>query len=210
MKLILSLDTCDVGLASQVLNQTNPMISHVKIGHIPMAMGSHVIEKMAESTSLFFDFKLHDIPTTMARAFANYQKMYPALSLFTIWGTVGNEALKAVIAEKQQAQVLSVISLSSDVACEKTFLQQVERNLTCGITGFITPSCMIASLRQQFGQEIAIYTPGIRYGQTDDHNNPFTPLQAKKAGADFIIVGRPIVNAPNPRQQCELFYQDCQ
>lgn len=210
MELILSLDTSDAELASLILNQTQSMISHVKVGHIPMSMGSEKIKELSQETSLFFDFKLHDIPNTMAKSFAFYQQEYKNLSLFTIWGTVTDTALKAVVAEKQQAQPLSVISLSSDIANESDFLKQVERNLTCGVTGFITPSAMISSMRQHFGDEIQIYTPGIRYQQNDDHQSPFTPLEAKKAGANAIIVGRPIMNAQNPHQQCEQFFKDCQ
>ncbi len=203
MKLILSLDTCDELKASQVLEQTKPMISHVKIGHIPMAMGSAKIKQLTQDIPLFFDFKLHDIPNTVATAFANYQRNYTNLALFTIWGTMSDKALKAVSAEQNTAQALAVISLSSDVTDESEFLRQVERNLICGISNFITPSVMIARLRQYFGSEVGIYTPGIRFQAPDDHAMPFTPKQAFEAGADFIIVGRPILNDPH---QCQAFF----
>ncbi len=209
MQLILSLDTTNPAKAATVMQETASLVSHVKIGHIPMAMGSETLSRLLQQSAVFIDFKLHDIPTTMARAVANYHQLFPNLSLFTLWGTVSDNALKAVVAESEKAMPLSVISLTSDTPNESTFLMQVERNLRCGIRGFITPPAMIAPMRQQFGKDVTLLSPGIRYEQANDHQKPFTPKQAKLAGADYIIVGRPILNAINPKQQCQQFFNDC-
>lgn len=210
MKLILSLDTCDENKASQVLTQTKSMISHVKLGHIPFTMGQDIIKEIIEDTPVFLDFKLHDIPTTMARAITGYKKTFKQLDMITVWGVCHNDGLKAVVEScDNQCQPLSVISLTSDIGDVNTFLKTVERNLNCGINGFITPSFMLEELRQQFGKDITLVTPGVRFSEINDHKNCVTPQQAFEKGCDYIVVGRPIMNAENIKAQTEKFYQYC-
>ncbi|MDP8051182.1 orotidine-5'-phosphate decarboxylase [Pasteurella atlantica] len=210
MKLILSLDTCDAIKASQVLSQSSAMISHVKLGHIPFTMGQERIKTLIQDTPLFLDFKLYDIPSTMARAIMGYRNIFTNLEMITVWGTSSNDVLKAVVEScDNQCQPLSVISLTSDIGDIKTFLKIVERNLNCGIHGFITPSFMLTELRQQFGNDITLVTPGVRFDYSDDHQNCVTPQQALAQGCDYIVVGRPIINAQKIMQQTEKFYQFC-
>ncbi|MDG6881568.1 hypothetical protein A6A21_03300 [Phocoenobacter uteri] len=186
------------------------MISHVKLGHIPFTMGQETIKKIIQDTPLFLDFKLHDIPSTMARAITGYRNAFEYLEMITVWGTSSNDGLKAVVEScDNQCQPLAVISLTSDIGNTTTFLNTVERNLNCGIQGFITPSFMLTELRQQFGNEITLVTPGVRFENKDDHQNCVTPQQALERGCDYMVVGRPIMNAQHIKQQTEKFYQFC-
>ncbi|MDP8184471.1 orotidine-5'-phosphate decarboxylase [Phocoenobacter skyensis] len=210
MKLILSLDTGDAQRASLVLDQTKSMISHVKLGHIPFSMEPDTIKEMIQDIPLFLDFKLHDIPSTMARAITGYRNTFENLKMITVWGTSSSDGLKAVVEScDNQCQPLSVISLTSDIGDVNTFLKTVELNLNCGINGFITPSFMLKEMRKYFGQDITLVTPGVRFENKDDHQNCITPQQALKQGCDYMVVGRPIMNAQNIKQQTQLFHQFC-
>jgi orotidine-5'-phosphate decarboxylase len=165
---------------------------------------------------VFLDLKLHDIPNTVSHAAAEAAKL--GVAMLTVHATGGAEH---GLAAAQPLLVLGVTVLTSlsdrDVeeigltgTASSNAVRLARLAQRCGLGGVVASPLEIAAIRDACGAELAIVTPGIRPAGEDrgDQQRTMTPLEAVRAGADYIVVGRPITGARNPRHAAMKIVED--
>jgi len=174
-----------------------------------------VTEIAATSSRVFLDLKLHDIPATVRRAAANCAAT--GISLLTVHAAGGPEMLRAAVegvrqgAAAEPPRVLAVTVLTSldhatlqelGVVGEPGEVVQRWTRLArdCGVDGVVCSALEAARLRASGEREMLLVTPGIRpqWSAADDQRRVVTPRAAIAAGADILVVGRPITTAADP------------
>ena len=173
--------------------------------------------------SVFLDLKFHDIPNTVAKAIAAAVRL--DVQMLTIHASGGSEMMRAAEQAAQQTAaqlghtaplVLGVTVLTSqdsntlaELGGETDVAKQVERlallAAKSGLRGLVCSPLEIAALRRILPPEIQLVTPGIRTGaeKADDQKRTLTPREAIQAGASWLVVGRPITAAADPRAAAE-------
>lgn len=164
--------------------------------------------------SLFLDLKLHDIPATVSGAMKALAPIQP--DFVTVHASGGaqmvNAAVEALAAAHPRGKVLAVTILTSmtpaDVAvlaggsCDlmETVVRLAKRAVEAGAHGVVASPLEAAALRDAIGDRL-IVTPGVRPADTsrDDQHRVMTPREALQAGADHLVIGRPIHAAADPR-----------
>jgi orotidine-5'-phosphate decarboxylase len=218
----------DVPTAEQALNlakQIAHAVGAFKIGsELFTAAGPDIVKKIrALGASVFLDLKFHDIPNTVAKAVAAAVRL--DVQMLTIHTIGGSEMMNAAEESAQQTAnqaglnaplVLGVTVLTSsdnhtlaEIGCDQNVGAQVERlaNLAvkAGLRGLVCSPLEIADLRQFLPSHTQLVTPGIRTGaeKSDDQKRTLTPREAIDAGANWLVIGRPIYAAENPREAAE-------
>jgi orotidine-5'-phosphate decarboxylase len=161
---------------------------------------------------LFLDMKFHDIPNTVFGAVRSALKHNPDFLTIHLAGgkAMVQKALEAAQA-RPQLTVLGVTILTSLADADllqlgmnppvaDRVLQMAEMGVEAGLRAFVCSPHEIAPLRQRFGRDIILVTPGIRpqWAEAGDQKRAFTPQMAVEAGSDYLVIGRPITQAPDP------------
>jgi orotidine-5'-phosphate decarboxylase len=223
--IIAALDVPTVERALKLAKEIAPVVGAFKIGsELFTNAGPDIVKKIrATGASVFLDLKFHDIPNTVAKAVASATRL--DVQMLTIHTSGGLEMMRAAEAAAQQTAnqaglnaplVLGVTVLTSseshtlaEIGCEANVGAQVERlaNLAvkAGLRGLVCSPLEIADLRQILPAHIQLVTPGIRTGaeKADDQKRTLTPREAIDAGANWLVIGRPIYAAENPRAAAE-------
>ncbi len=201
MSLILSLDTKNKELAKQIIQDTVKHVDCIKIGHILSPYLSYNdINKELCNKDIFLDFKLFDIPNTVFEGIKSYEEKIKNLKYITIHGTAEDEMILKSLDATKKTTILSVISLTSSTLDKSLFLKHAERNIKLGIKGFICPVSMLQDMRKHFGENIELISPGVRnQSDNNDHKEFASSSFAYLQGANHIVVGRPIINAKDPK-----------
>ena len=164
-----------------------------------------------QAGKVFLDLKLHDIPNTVAKAVEAADKL--GVKMLTLHLSGGGEMIRAAVrARKSEMLLLGVTVLTSSNnetlreigVAEKTsdhVLRLARLGVENGIDGLVASPHEVRALRQQVGDKIKIVTPGIRPAGADpgDQKRFATPREAIDAGADYLVIGRPITAAADPR-----------
>jgi orotidine-5'-phosphate decarboxylase len=169
----------------------------------------------AQGKKIFLDLKLHDIPRTVERAVA--AAVQHDVGMLTLHAAGGRSMLKAAAHAAQAAgarapRLIAVTTLTSlsqadlmEVGIRRGMKDQAlalgELALDSGLDGLVASAQEVEELRQHFGQKPLLVTPGIRPadGAMGDQKRVATPTMAVRAGSDFLVVGRPILEATDPR-----------
>jgi orotidine-5'-phosphate decarboxylase len=223
--IIAALDVPSAEQALKLAQQIAPVVGAFKIGsELFTSAGPDIVKKIrATGAAVFLDLKFHDIPNTVAKAVASATRL--DVQMITIHTSGGLEMMRAAEASAQQTAtqsgrntplVLGVTVLTSfnsdtlaEIGCQPNVGAQVERlaNLAvkAGLRGLVCSPLEIADLRQFLPAHIQLVTPGIRTGveKTDDQKRTLTPREAIQAGASWLVIGRPIYAAENPRAAAE-------
>ncbi len=223
--IIVALDVPNVETALSLAEQLAPVVGAFKIGsELFTSAGPDIVKKIrAIGAAVFLDLKFHDIPNTVAKAIAAAVRL--DVQMLTIHSSGGTEMMRA--AEKSSHEtarelgqppplILGVTVLTSfdsndlsEVGVKTNVGQQVERlaNLavSAGLRGLVCSPLEIASLRQFLSPDIQLVTPGIRTTgeRSDDQKRTLSPKEAIAAGANWLVIGRPICGAENPRAAAE-------
>lgn len=182
------------------------------------AEGPRAVEKIAKlGSSIFLDLKFHDIPNTVAGAVSAAAAL-PKVRLLTIHALGGLAMMKAAkeaaaTAKRHSPAILAVTILTSHDA---STLQQVGISGTpatralelaklakeAGVDGVVASAHEVAAIRNACGPKFLIVVPGVRPANAaiNDQSRIATPAEAIRAGADYLVVGRPITAAGDPRQ----------
>ncbi len=187
----------------------------VKVGlEMYTACGPDAVREIADlGFKVFLDLKLHDIPNTVAKAVESAAKL--PIGMLTLHTCGGREMMEwAVKAQRQHKPDLlllgvTVLTSMSAAGLAETGVaaapdQQVVRlgrlAAEAGLRGLVCSPLEIAPLRAVLPAEVALVTPGIRPrdAKADDQTRIMTPADAVRAGANFLVVGRPIFKAPDP------------
>ncbi len=181
-----------------------------------IAHGPRLVEEVAGlGTRVFLDLKLHDIPATVERAAANCAACGAAM--LTVHAGGGRRMLEAAVAGARSAavaeppQVVAVTVLTSldghalaelgiDRSPEDLVLAWADVARGAGLSGVVASAREASALRASCGDGFLIVTPGIRPGDAaaDDQRRVVTPSEALAAGADVLVVGRPVTRAADP------------
>ena len=223
--IIAALDVPNVEAALKLAGQIAPAVGAFKIGgELFTAAGPDIVRRIRDTgAAVFLDLKFHDIPNTVARAVTAAVRL--DVQMLTVHTCGGLEMMRAAeTAAQQSAQptghpaplVLGVTVLTSldssalnEVGCEANVGKQVERlaalAVRAGLRGLVCSPLEIAALRQMLPDHIQLVTPGIRTGgeKADDQKRTLTPREAIAAGASWLVIGRPIYAAADPRAAAE-------
>ena len=214
-EIILALDVGNRQEAENLLKKTGDQLQWVKVGlQSYLRDGPDLIHLIRDSgKKVFLDLKLHDIPNTMAKAMESLSNL--PIGMLTIHASAGEEALKRCVQTGQDlmpdALLLAVTVLTSmnqtalySIGVNDPVLDQVGRlakmATNSAIGGIVCSPQELIHLRSFLPQNTKIVTPGIRPSGSDlgDQKRIMTPSQAKQAGADYLVIGRPILAAENP------------
>ncbi|MBW3601286.1 MAG: orotidine-5'-phosphate decarboxylase [Actinobacteria bacterium] len=207
--LIVALDTADLGRLSDLAGAVGPSAGHLKVGL--QAFGAHgpaAVEAAAAHAPVFCDLKLHDIPTTVAGAAAAIAGL--GVGMLTVHASGGPDMVAAAVRAAPRVRVLAVTVLTSldDRALARVGQPaaglQVPRlarlALDAGAGGLVCAPTDVAAVRSAVGPDVVLVVPGVRPAGTgaDDQARVATPAEALRAGADHLVVGRPVTAAADP------------
>jgi orotidine-5'-phosphate decarboxylase len=219
-RLILALDVQDAEAALDLVRRTRNVVGTYKVGlELFCAVGPSIVKQLRkEEVDVFLDLKLHDIPNTVAGAVRSAAKHEAAL--LTVHASGGLTMLQAaqqalsgqtMVPGASSTQILAVTALTNltgkDLAQigfeggpDKVVERLVMLAKNAGVYGCVCSPEEASMVRQACGADFAIVTPGIRPKDAppDDQKRTATAAEAIKAGADYVVVGRPIRTAPNP------------
>jgi orotidine-5'-phosphate decarboxylase len=223
--IIAALDVPTAEQALKLAKEIAPAVGAFKIGsELFTIAGPDIVKKIrATGAAVFLDLKFHDIPNTVAKAVASAVRL--DVQMLTIHTSGGFEMMRAAEKSAQETAkslgrpaplVLGVTVLTSsnseallEIGCEPNVGHQVERlaslAVKSGLRGLVCSPLEIADLRLILPAEIQLVTPGIRTGaeKADDQKRTLTPKEAIQAGANWLVIGRPIYAAENPRAAAE-------
>jgi orotidine-5'-phosphate decarboxylase len=206
-----AIDTVEPGRARALADAVRPHVGGLKLGlEFFCANGPGAVREIAGETPLFLDLKLHDIPNTVAGAVRAVLPLRP--SFLTIHAAGGPAMLRAAADAAGGAVGLLAVtvltSLDEDdlgrVGQRGPVLDQARRLARlareAGLAGAICSPHEIAALRAECGEGFRLVVPGIRPAGagTGDQKRVMTPAEALAAGADHLVIGRPITAAPDP------------
>ncbi len=218
----------DVPTAEAALGLTEilaPVVGAFKIGsQLFTSAGPEIVRRVrATGSPVFLDLKFHDIPNTVAKAVAAATRL--DVQMLTIHTSGGLEMMRAAEGAardeaaklgRQPPLILGVTVLTSmdgqglsELGCGANVATQVERlaslAVKAGLRGLVCSPLEIVALRQLLPEAVQLVTPGIRTGQekADDQKRTLTPKEALSAGANWLVIGRPIYAAKDPRAAAE-------
>jgi orotidine-5'-phosphate decarboxylase len=223
--IIAALDVPTAEQALKLVEQVAPAVGAFKIGsELFTAAGPDIVKKIrATGASVFLDLKFHDIPNTVARAVTSAVQL--DVQMLTVHTSGGFEMLKAAEQAAEEVAwklgripplVLGVTVLTSldtgalrEIGLDVNVEYQVRRLATvatrAGLRGLVCSPQEVVKLRQVVSPAMQLITPGIRTGaeKADDQKRTLTPKEAIQAGANWLVIGRPICAAEDPRAAAE-------
>jgi orotidine-5'-phosphate decarboxylase len=234
--LIVSLDLNDFNAIKAIIEQLKGLVNFYKIGTYPFShFGIEIVDYLKNNGyKIMLDLKYHDIPNTVAGATEGAVEMgADFLTLHTSGGFLMLEAaVKAAILasdnkKREKTKLLGITVLTSlDEAYFKDLYGESKRTLqeqviflaqlarSAGLDGVVASPKEIRAIRQTCGKDFVIVTPGIRPAPKeqatapDDQVRTMTPKQAIEAGANYLVVGRPIVKALNPQDAAKRIIKE--
>jgi orotidine-5'-phosphate decarboxylase len=217
--IVVALDYPTAQQAIEMAKQLDPTKCRVKVGkELFTAAGPAVLEQLHKMDfDVFLDLKFHDIPNTCAGAVAAAAEL--GVWMVNVHSSGGERMMTAAaeaIANKSHKPLLIAVTVltsmeQSDlvgIGLDVTPQQQVERlaklSKQSGMDGVVSSAQEIGLIKDLCGKEFLTVTPGIRPAGSaaGDQRRIMTPLQAVNAGGDYIVIGRPITQAINPKQAC--------
>jgi orotidine-5'-phosphate decarboxylase len=223
--IIVALDVPTAEQALALAQQVAPAVGAFKIGsELFTAAGPGIVKRVrATGASVFLDLKFHDIPNTVAKAVASAVRL--DVQMLTIHTSGGLAMMQAAeeSAQKTAAQaglnaplVLGVTVLTSmeaddlaEIGVTRALGHQVEQlaqlAVRAGLRGLVCSPLEVAGLRQSLPAHVQLVTPGIRTGgdAVGDQKRTLSAKEALAAGASWLVIGRPIYAAANPRAAAE-------
>ena len=220
-----AIDTNDIHKATSLLSDIAPHIGGIKVGlEFFTSLGVKGIEEVKKfNKPLFIDLKLYDIPNTVVAALRNILALKPEYTTLHISG--GRRMLENCVEEKIKAnsstKLIGVTMLTSfddkeinEIGIDRNVQENV--NLlsglaeSCKLDGIVCSPHEISYIRRRF--KLEVIAPGIRMNesQTDDQKRTLTAKEALKAGADILVIGRPITQADSPSDAARSIYESIQ
>ena len=216
--IIAALDVPTANEALTLAKAIAPAVGAFKIGkELFVAEGPDIVRRVRDTgAAVFLDLKFHDIPNTVAKAVASAAQQ--DVQMLTVHASGGAAMLRAAqeAAGPDGPLVLGVTVLTSmdeqdltELGIQKTPAEQVHHlaklATAAGLCGLVCSPQEIAPLREMLPAEVQLVTPGIRPAgsASGDQKRVMTPADAITAGADWLVIGRPIYAAGNPREAAE-------
>ena len=225
-KIIVALDVDKEEEALTLVRHLSPPINFFKIGlRLYVSCGPRIITGLKKmGVKVFLDLKLHDIPHTVAATADVITRM--GVDMFNIHLSGGRDMIESTVMAveeaareegKEKPYILGVTLLSSinekilreEVGIESNLVQYIINmagmGAECGVNGVVASPREAAPLRKEFGEDFIITAAGVRplWASLGDQLRVLTPRQALDAGASYLVIGRPIIEQPTPREAVE-------
>ena len=222
-KLIVALDMADLGKVDDLARELAPFVGVFKIGPaLLFARGTGIIERLKKlGRKLFIDFKFYDIPETVSGICREASRLgVDFVTLHTAGGVRMMEAARKAVSagpSGERMKLLGVTVLTSfnqeQLAREWKLAEPIEERVMAlaglareaGMDGVVCSPLELGRIRRVLGEGMVTVVPGIRSAQDSrgDQARTLSPAQAVAAGADYIVVGRPIMASPSPAKAAE-------
>jgi orotidine-5'-phosphate decarboxylase len=219
-RLIVALDLSDVDAARAMVKRLGDSVSFYKVGYqLGYAGGLSLIGELADAgKQVFADFKLHDIGNTVTRGVESLSRLGATFLTVHAYPQVMRAAAEA---SRGSTRVLAVTVLTSlsDADLEETGSRHNVADLValragqakaCGVDGLVSSPEEVGAIRALVGPQMALVTPGIRPAGSaaGDQKRIMTPARAIAAGADYLVVGRPVMDAADPKAAADTIVAD--
>ena len=224
-EIILALDLENRKQIHQVLEKTGDRLTWVKVGlQSYLRDGPSLVRELAHSgKKVFLDLKLHDIPNTMAKSLESLAAL--PVGLLTLHACAGPEALlkcsEFARSAMPEVTLLGVTVLTSTneeglraIGVSGPVEEQVQKLASLavenGVGGIVCSPLELPRLRQSLPESTTLVTPGIRPKEAEigDQKRVMTPGEAKLAGANYLVIGRPILAAPEPSKALDAILEE--
>ena len=222
-RLIVALDLPGRAEAGGVVRALGDSVGFYKVGLELFAAGDGRLlldDLVKQGKDVFADLKLFDVPATVARATARIADSGAAF--LTVHG---NDAMMEAAAKcKGEVKILAVTALTSldkgdlddlGFKCDvrELVLSRAKRAIECGCDGVVSSGLEVAALRDAFGGKLITVTPGVRpilntEAAGDDQKRTASPGEVIMAGGDYIVCGRPVRDADNPREAADAINKE--
>jgi orotidine-5'-phosphate decarboxylase len=226
-KIILALDVSDHGFALELVDRFGEQIEIFKVGlELFSTAGPSIVNDItARGKNVFLDLKFHDIPNTVARASVAAARM--GVHMFNVHASAGTDAMKKCreavdefcLKENVPKPLVLGVTVLTSLEPEtlrnefgiqhslRTHVKHLSRlAMEAGLDGIIASGHEVSVIRKHFGEKLLIVTPGIRpsWSPPDDQKRTMTPRQAIREGADYLVVGRSILDQPDSLKALDL------
>jgi orotidine-5'-phosphate decarboxylase len=226
-KLILALDVADPSYALEIIDKFSNYINIYKVGlELFTTAGPGIVEEIRKrGKKVFLDLKFHDIPNTVTKAALSATRL--GVYMFNVHASGGFEmmrkcrdsvvemCLKENLERPKILGVTVLTSLSKEILTDELGIQYGLRThvrhlsalaLKAGLDGVVASAREIELIRNHCGRGFIIVTPGIRPSWTppDDQKRTMTPKEAIREGSDYLVIGRAILQQPDPIKAVEL------
>jgi orotidine-5'-phosphate decarboxylase len=232
--LIVALDFDSLSTAVKFAKQVADAVGMFKIGsQLFTTAGPEAVRQIAQlGTDIFLDLKFHDIPNTVAGAVLASAAM-PGVQLLNVHALGGVAMLRAAVqavsagvpmgADRTRLLAVTILTSMDQKAIREVGIpgtpqaravKLAQLAQKAGVDGVVASVQETKAIRKACGREFLIVTPGVRpkdkafARMKDDQTRTATPREAIKAGADFIVVGRPILAAPDPRAAAQEIVEE--
>lgn len=221
-RLIVALDFPDVDGARQCIDALGDTVGVYKIGlELLFHGGSDLARELADQGhDVFFDAKLLDIGNTVERSVANIARL--GARFLTVHGT-DRKTMRAAVEGRGSSglKLLAVTVMTNldgddlreqgiELPPSEMVIKRAKMARECGMDGVVSSAQEASLLRQELGADFIIVTPGIRPSGSDigDQSRVMTPERAIGAGADYLVVGRPITEAEDPKAAARAIVEE--
>jgi orotidine-5'-phosphate decarboxylase len=206
--LIVALDVSDAGRAADLAVGLAPHVGVLKIGlELFTAAGPDVVRTIRGYGPVFLDLKLHDIPNTVEGASANAARL--GVRMFNVHALGGEPMMRAAVEGAHRGA--DAVGAAMPLVLGVTVLSSLAEGLTspaslafeakaAGLDGVVVSGTDVRDVRDACGDDFVLVVPGIRPegSNGDDQVRVLTPGEAIERGADYLVVGRPVTDAPDP------------
>jgi orotidine-5'-phosphate decarboxylase len=215
-RMIVALDLPSVMEARAMVDALGDTVSFYKIGMeltysggLPLAQ-----ELVREGKQVFLDLKLHDIPNTVTRATAQVAELGATFLTIHAYQQTMRAAVAGLGGSKLRLLAVTVLTSYDDtdlreagfaIGVRDLVIKRAQQARACGIDGIVLSAEEAEALRPIVGPDVLLVTPGIRPSGSElaDQKRVMTPGRAIAAGVDYLVIGRPITQAKNPKAAAE-------
>jgi len=213
-KILCAIDTTDMDAALRLADSLRDEVGGVKLGkEFFTAQGPAGVARIAETGHrIFLDLKFHDIPNTVAGAVRAAGGL--GCFMLTVHASGGAAMIQAAAAARGAAATPKIIAVTVLTSLTEADLDEIGQKgpvaeqvlrlgrlaRASGADGIVASPHEVAALRASLGPDAILVVPGVRpaWAGADDQKRIMTPAQAVQAGADFLVIGRPITRADDP------------
>ena len=220
--IILAVDTNEIDIAKRWVSQTSEYVGLFKLGlEFYLRFGAQGIKEIQNHTDkrIFLDLKLHDIPNTVNGATKQVADLKPRF--LTVHASGGKEMVKAAVTAAPDIEITAVTILTSlnqmelaEIGFSGSTLERATElaklAVSAGAQAIVCSPLEISAIRSVIPDEIAIITPGIRpldQSKNDDQKRTMDPKSALAAGANYLVIGRPITAAMDPEIAAKIILE---